>query len=314
MLLRLDVIKSKQKERLIGHKRQFLLSLPQGQNQPRGRDQDAATVSIKIAPGQFNVYLNQKTAATILSLEQRNYSLTIPVQVVLQLIYQGYLQGGLQDGITFCGYYVEADQTALFTRTFISLDGDVINQIKRSFVKKQNCLDILVAYHWLYLQLLRQIQNFLNAVASSLAGFVSLLLLTFQSGSRWLQDLDSFPLILAWFWLSGLTVLGFWLVTEKIRSRLFQFFHNRLPRCSFPSFLNTLPWQIASASSSLGLIILIFQENSSLVWSFLLLPCLYHILRTGILPILNRWLLSRVFSSQRLQRVISTFLYTNNAG
>jgi hypothetical protein len=292
----------------------FVLSLPQrdSNRQKLNKDQKGdIKVYVEVSPGHFNIYLNLEIVATILGLEQENYSLTLPAPVILQLVYQGYLQEGWRSGITFCGYSwmsADPDDLDLLTRTFVSIDGDVINQVKRDFIHHPQCLSILRACYWLYQQILSQIQSLLNTMAGNLTGVVTTSLLTFQVGNRFLQQSGLFPFSVVWFFLNGITVLWFWWWSQKARSRLAQFLQNRLPRFSFPAFLNTPPWQIASTTGSLGLILVISQEDSGMIWSILLFPFLYHTFRTQILPLVSRWFLSGLFSSPRLQRIIATFL------
>lgn len=78
---------------------------------------------------------------------------------------EGHHQSGsnrLQSGMTFCTYYQRKGDAKLsdriLMRSVISLDGDIINQVRKECLNNpQKSLAIATAHHWLIAQITRQI-------------------------------------------------------------------------------------------------------------------------------------------------------------
>ncbi|PSB02717.1 hypothetical protein [Merismopedia glauca] len=67
-----------------------------------------------------------------------------------------------QSGMTFCTYYQKNGEASfsdkILMRTAISLDGDIINQVRKECLNNpQKCLAIGTAHHWLIAQITQQI-------------------------------------------------------------------------------------------------------------------------------------------------------------
>lgn len=140
---------------------------------PKGFDQDSLNLEPyiqvdrqRIGRSREQFYgirftLNQDILTAIQQAQQTGRGLYVSRQLLADLRYYALLDGErrLQSGLTFCTYYLQGDVTEALMRSVISIDGDILYQIKRSCLEHPNfCSQIASAHHWIIAQLLGQLR------------------------------------------------------------------------------------------------------------------------------------------------------------
>lgn len=182
-------------EQLSSGPRRFLQSLGQVLAQPRRRrkpvrasDQPAEHpegIPITIHQGDFTFHLNHALLDYIAVSQAKGYRLEIPAGLLADLRHYSLLEESemkgqdgkvrkvvhLQSGLTFqtdwygpapipnslqFSSYRKFSQTAL--RTVISLDGDVLNQIRQEYLIHPEGPEIIAAHYWLSQHLLQDVR------------------------------------------------------------------------------------------------------------------------------------------------------------
>lgn len=131
-------------------------------------------VWVKVEQGELSFFLYKKIVNQIHQARDNGYSLPIPSGLLASLAYY------LLSGITFYSYYHESlenfqtkptlvNDTWRKVRSVVSLDGDVIQQIRKDFLQDPNCAATASAHYWFSDQLLSDFRNNFNLLAWQLA-------------------------------------------------------------------------------------------------------------------------------------------------
>jgi len=170
---------------------------------------------------------NKEKQLGIVQKKLRNFYNIFPLKY-LQLFWDDSFKVTLQSGITFYSYY----EGICVLRNVISLDGDVIYQVRRDFIQNSNCEGTTSAHHWIVKHLLSSLRTNLDLLAWEL----SLLFPAFWSAWHLSQFLLNqqllWLLIIVQFFSAGVVlwiafgVFYYWLV-------------NQLQKC-FPIHFNKL--------------------------------------------------------------------------
>jgi hypothetical protein len=128
-------------------------------------------IPIAVEEGQFVFCLNSTTLPIIQQAQQAGVSLRPTANLLADLRrYSFFDASGLpQSGMTFCTYYRDRPETIplqtlpaggqFVTRSVISLDGDVIHQVREQSLAHPDCFAIVSAHHWLINQLLSRLRT-----------------------------------------------------------------------------------------------------------------------------------------------------------
>jgi hypothetical protein len=113
-----------------------------------------------------------------------NRRLEISPELLADLRHYSLIDGKnpFQSGLTFCTYYGTEKSKEALIRTMISLDGDIMQQIKRDCLESPHfCRQIAASHYWLIEQLLTQLQIGslvrLNLFVSILSWTIALILM-----------------------------------------------------------------------------------------------------------------------------------------
>ena len=131
-------------------------------------------VWVRVEQGELSFFLYEKVVNQIHQARDNGDSLPIPPKLVASLTYY------LLSGITFYSYYHESlensqteptlvNDTWRKVRSVVSLDGDVIQQIRKDFLQDPNCAATTSAHYWFSDQLLRSFRPNLNLLAWQIA-------------------------------------------------------------------------------------------------------------------------------------------------
>lgn len=105
--------------------------------------------------------LDKESLQDIQQAQQTGRHLHIPRQLLTDLRYYTLIDGEnrLQSALTFCTYYQRGEFKEALIRSVISIDGDIVHQIKRDCLERPNfCRKIAAAHYWLIEQLLEQLR------------------------------------------------------------------------------------------------------------------------------------------------------------
>jgi hypothetical protein len=108
---------------------------------------------------RFN--LDNNSLAEIQSAQATNQTIYIPRQLLADLRYHTLFSqdNGIRSGLTFCTYYHQGVLEEAVMRSLLSLDGDIIHQIKSDCLERpQFCQKMVSAHYWLIDQLLQQLR------------------------------------------------------------------------------------------------------------------------------------------------------------
>lgn len=106
-------------------------------------------------------HLDKDVLKQIQQAQEAGYSLEISPELLADLRYYALTNGEnrLQSGLTFCTYYLRNDSQEALMRSVISIDGDIIHQIKHDCLEHPNfCRTLVAAHYWLINQLLGQLR------------------------------------------------------------------------------------------------------------------------------------------------------------
>lgn len=141
-------------------------------------------IPIRVDPGQISFYLNKKLSDQIQQAQAVGHFLNSPYSLLSSIRYYACFDKDwrylFQAGLTFCSYYDELEdfrqapstnwvRHKIKIRSFISLDGDIIQQIRKDFLGNRNCATTVSAHYWLGKQLLSHLKTNLNILAWQLA-------------------------------------------------------------------------------------------------------------------------------------------------
>lgn len=140
-------------------------------------------VQVEVLEGEFTFYLDPRVVSQIDRAMDFGYELKVPSGLIASLRQYALFdpQGNPQSGLTFYSNYLDdidevipirrADggqdvvvhpaisaSGQLVLRTVVSLDGDVIHQVRDDHLAHPNCPAIAAAHHWLLGQLMRRLR------------------------------------------------------------------------------------------------------------------------------------------------------------
>jgi|GEM_PF-1032221 len=182
--------------------------------------------------------LNQTSIQEILQARDTRKCLRLSRELLAELRYfslsdgeNRYWKNRFQSGLTFCSYYEpdgvsEQKSDNLVMRSVISLDGEVLHQIRRDCLDdSQECMAIATAHYWLINQMLIQLhlktkigfRFWLNWLVWGLALLVAAVVVISYAGRL---SLMNFLILLA------ALIVGCWLLPQLIK-RLLLLFQSR---------------------------------------------------------------------------------------
>lgn len=103
---------------------------------------------------------NKEKRLGIVQKQLRNFYNVFPLKY-LQLFWDNSFKVTLQSGITFYSYY----EDICVLRSIISLDGDVIYQVRRDFIQNSNFEATTSAHHWIVNHLLSRLRTNMDLLA-----------------------------------------------------------------------------------------------------------------------------------------------------
>lgn len=128
---------------------------------------------IRIEEGQFFFYLNPPVLSELQIARNKRDRISLPESLLQQLPQVLFVNGTTsQSALTFCTYYVEPQSDAqvapevsklrekgqIIIRTVLSLDGEMIHQVDRSYLSHSHCLELVRTHHWLISQVTGNLQ------------------------------------------------------------------------------------------------------------------------------------------------------------
>ncbi|HBB30878.1 MAG TPA: hypothetical protein DDZ80_12950 [Cyanobacteria bacterium UBA8803] len=105
--------------------------------------------------------LDKEILQRIKQAKQMGYRLDISRPLLTDLRYVSLIdsENRLQSGLAFCTYYCRGESEEALMRSVISLDGDIVNQIRSDCLERPNfCRELASAHYWLIEQLLTQLR------------------------------------------------------------------------------------------------------------------------------------------------------------
>lgn len=106
-------------------------------------------------------HLDKDILKKIQQAQELGDSLQISRELLADLRYYALTNGEncLQSGLTFCTYYLRDGSQDALMRSVISIDGDIIHQIKNDCLESPDfCFTLVSAHYWLIDQLLGQLR------------------------------------------------------------------------------------------------------------------------------------------------------------
>lgn len=188
----------------------------------------------------FNFYLNSQLIAKVKTLQQSNGTIKISKKLLNDFRYYALFGQGrsLDTGMTFCTFYQKDHDFQGVMRSFISLDGDIIQQVCEEWLESpQSTVDIINIHYWLINCLIAELRLKITNKFNVISWLLSLLTVGGFSVANLeqIQNLEPityvFPVIMSWLFKHGfqgslrliVPSLGRWLV----RQMLFGFFSKK---------------------------------------------------------------------------------------
>ena len=276
-------------------------------------------VWVKVEQGEVSFFLYEKVVTQIHQARDNGYSLPIPSKLVASLTYY------LLSGITFYSYYHESLENSLTeptlvndtwrkVRSVVSLDGDVIQQIRKDFLQDFNCAATTSAHYWFSDQVLSPFRDNLNLLVWQIALIIPALItlivnvLIFSRAN--IVSLGLFQLVM--FLSPVVTLVYYWLI-NLLQKR----FSN-----NFKHLDEIVAWVLCLLSSSvLPIYNLIGLKNTAnltssqivfqLLWliSGIIAPLLMTFFQQFLLPRLSRCVIRWLLSSKKIKRIIAKQIF-----
>ncbi len=282
------------------------------------RSSQDTLVWVKVEQGELSFFLYEKVVNQIYQAQDNRYSLHIPSGLVASLAYY------LLSGITFYSYYHESlenlqteptlvNDTWRKVRSVVSLDGDVIQQVRKDFLQAPNCAATTSAHYWFSAQLLSYFWKNLNLLSWQLALVIPALITVVNCVLSSIKVNNCVVVLLGGF----IALVVLWLILAFSYYWLISFLQ-RL----FPSNFKQLDKILAQILGCLPIYNLISLKNTAnltsnqilfqwlwlifgIIGSLLLMPFFQRFL----LPRLSRWVIRWLLSSKKFKRIIAKQIF-----
>ncbi len=172
----------------------------------------------------FNLNLNSEVISLFKEVQTDKITVKLSKKLLNDFRYYALFgQGNSFDtGMTFCTYYQQDDFSQPVIRSFISLDGDIVQQIGNDcLTSPQLTLDIIRTHYWLINCLIAELRLDMTNKLNGISWLLSLLTVGGFSATNLeqIQNLDPItyfvPIIMSWFFKQGFQRL-LWLIVPRL--------------------------------------------------------------------------------------------------